>query len=205
MRRSAEAEGVEAFARALQGTFPARDDAPLALALLRLLSEGRLDDRRGAGPSSGPHGRGGRRALERLAHVERDQAGHIVAFSGLTLRPTAHEFMVGTRRLHTWCVWDTLFLPACWARPRRSAPAARSPARSLSSSSRRTGSRAPARLTCVCRFRRWRLRIPPTSPGRSAATSSFSLALTRRAAGARRAATTWASRWTRRSSLAAVR
>src|SRR4051812_23501763 len=44
MRRSAEAshvDGFEAFTRALQSTFPARDDAPLALALLRLLSEGR--------------------------------------------------------------------------------------------------------------------------------------------------------------------
>ena len=44
MCRSADAgaaEGFDAFARALSGTFPARDDAPLALALLRLLSEGR--------------------------------------------------------------------------------------------------------------------------------------------------------------------
>ena len=35
-----------------------------------------------------------------------------MAFSGLTLRPTAHEFRVRTRQLHTWCAWDTLFLPA---------------------------------------------------------------------------------------------
>jgi hypothetical protein len=38
MRRSADAsdvDGFEAFARALQSTFPARDDAPLVLALLR--------------------------------------------------------------------------------------------------------------------------------------------------------------------------
>jgi hypothetical protein len=44
MRRSADpshADGFDAFARALQGRFPARTHAPLALALLRLLSEGR--------------------------------------------------------------------------------------------------------------------------------------------------------------------
>ena len=42
MRRSADAndaDGFDAFARALQSTFPAREDAPLSL--LRLLSEGR--------------------------------------------------------------------------------------------------------------------------------------------------------------------
>ena len=42
MRRSTDAnytDGFDAFARALQATFPARHDAPLALALL--LSEGR--------------------------------------------------------------------------------------------------------------------------------------------------------------------
>jgi len=43
MRRLAEgnhADGFDAFARALQSTFPARNDAPLALTLLRLLSGG---------------------------------------------------------------------------------------------------------------------------------------------------------------------
>jgi hypothetical protein len=41
LRRSADAggaDGFDAFARALQSTFPALNDAPLALTLLRLLS-----------------------------------------------------------------------------------------------------------------------------------------------------------------------
>ena len=44
MRRLASAgrpDGFDAFARGLQSTFPARGDAPLAVALLRLLSAGR--------------------------------------------------------------------------------------------------------------------------------------------------------------------
>ncbi len=41
MADSDERGGMEAFAVALQSTFPARDDASLALALLGLLSDGR--------------------------------------------------------------------------------------------------------------------------------------------------------------------
>lgn len=36
------------------------------------------------------------------AYLERDQNGAVVGFSGLALRPTAHTFVVGGRRLHTW-------------------------------------------------------------------------------------------------------
>ncbi len=115
MRPSADAgdtDGFDAFARALQSTFPAGNDASLALALLRLLSEGRpvtpaalaQAANRTAGEVVG--------RLSSWPNVERDEAGQVVAFSGLTLRPTAHGFRVGTRRLHTWCAWDTLFLPA---------------------------------------------------------------------------------------------
>src|SRR3954452_21359527 len=115
MRRSADvgdADGFGAFARALQSTFPARNDAPLARTLLRLLSEGRPVT---AAALAQTADRTEGEVVARLSgwpNVERDQMGHIVAFSGLTLRPTAHEFSVGTRQLHTWCAWDTLFLPA---------------------------------------------------------------------------------------------
>lgn len=49
------------------------------------------------------------------AYLERDQNGAVVGFSGLTLRPTAHTFVVGGRRLHTWRAWDALFLPVMLA------------------------------------------------------------------------------------------
>ncbi len=105
MRPSADAgdtDGFDTFARALQSTFPAGNDASLALALLRLLSEGRpvtpavlaQAANRTAGEVVG--------RLSSWPYVERDEAGQVVAFSGLTLRPTAYGFRVGTRRLHTW-------------------------------------------------------------------------------------------------------
>jgi alkylmercury lyase len=49
--------------------------------------------------------------LDNWPNVERDEQRHVVGFSGLTLRTTAHSFRVDHRGLHTWCVWDTLFLP----------------------------------------------------------------------------------------------
>ena len=38
--------------------------------------------------------------------------GRITGFWGLACKPhSAHKFMVGGRTLHTWCAWDTLFIP----------------------------------------------------------------------------------------------
>jgi alkylmercury lyase len=95
----------DAILASLAGTFPACDDAPLARTLLRELARGRpvpistLDRRAPA-------------VVARWPNVEYDHAGRIVAFSGLSLNPTAHRFAVGARGLYTWCAWDTLFLPA---------------------------------------------------------------------------------------------
>jgi alkylmercury lyase len=86
------------------GTFPACDDAPVARELLRELAKGdpvpiaSLDRR-------------ARAAVERWPNVKLDE-DRIVAFSGLSLTPTAHRFTVGGRALYTWCAWDTLYLPA---------------------------------------------------------------------------------------------
>ena len=99
---------VDTLAEALAGTFPGCDDAPLALAVLRELANGvpvaiaRVPD-------------GARHGLARWPNVHYDEAGRVVAFSGLTLEPTGHRFAVGGRQLYTWCAWDTLFLPAMLA------------------------------------------------------------------------------------------
>jgi Alkylmercury lyase len=50
--------------------------------------------------------------LERWPNGDSDSDGGVVAFSGLTLQTTPHSFEVDRRTLHTWCAWDTLFLPA---------------------------------------------------------------------------------------------
>jgi alkylmercury lyase len=44
-------------------------------------------------------------------HGVRTRGGEVVAFQGLSLPETPHRFGVAGRALHTWCAWDTLFLP----------------------------------------------------------------------------------------------
>jgi alkylmercury lyase len=96
---------LDTLAESLAGTFPACDDAPLARRLLRELAQGRpvsistIDQRAHA-------------VVARWPNVEYDDEGHVVAFSGLSLTPTAHRLAVGEHGLFTWCAWDTLFLPA---------------------------------------------------------------------------------------------
>jgi hypothetical protein len=77
-------------ADALECTFPARTDAPLALALLRAMSDGApvsphaLAERAGRPVAEVEH------CLVRWPNVERDPDGRVVAFAGLSLRPTPH-------------------------------------------------------------------------------------------------------------------
>ncbi len=115
MRRLADAgrpDGFDAFARGLQSTFPARGDAPLAVALLRLLAAGRPVTAAALARAVDHTDADVVARLSIWPNIERDEAGGIVGFAGLTLRPTLHGFTVGNRQLHTWCAWDTLFLPA---------------------------------------------------------------------------------------------
>lgn len=104
---------------ALRDVFPAREDAPLALALVRLLSAGQPVSEAALAQTTG---RPEREVVERLdgwPNVQRDHQARIVGFSGLTLNTTAHSFRVGDRQLYTWCAWDTLLLPALLAQTAR--------------------------------------------------------------------------------------
>jgi alkylmercury lyase len=96
---------LDTLAEALAGTFPGCEDAPLARALLRELAGGEP-----VALSMLPDG--AELVLARWPNVRYDEAGRVVAFSGLSLAPTSHRFSVGGRQLYTWCAWDTLFLPA---------------------------------------------------------------------------------------------
>jgi alkylmercury lyase len=49
--------------------------------------------------------------------IDFDANGAILAFSGLSLAKTAHEFVVAGRTLYTWCVLDALFLPEIIGQP----------------------------------------------------------------------------------------
>jgi alkylmercury lyase len=103
---------LDGAAEALRGTFPGCEDAPLAMTLLRLLAEGRRVTTAALAGAAGRPQEAVVRQLARWPNVERDGELAVVGFSGLTLGETAHSFEVGGRRLHTWCAWDTLFLPA---------------------------------------------------------------------------------------------
>jgi len=98
-------DALDTLAESLAGTFPGCEDAPLATALLRELAAGAPVVPSTLGEQAGT-------VLVRWPNVNYDDDGRVVAFSGLSLRPTAHRFTVDGRQLYTWCAWDTLFLPA---------------------------------------------------------------------------------------------
>ena len=98
-------------ASALGDAFPACEDAPPALALVRLLARGRPVTEAMLAAGAGRAIDDVAAHLARWPNVERDADGAVIGFSGLTLRPTDHGFQVDDQQLHTWCAWDTLFLP----------------------------------------------------------------------------------------------
>ena len=49
--------------------------------------------------------------------LEFDARGAVTAFWGLSLAPTRHRFVIGQVELHTWCVFDALFLPEILGKP----------------------------------------------------------------------------------------
>jgi alkylmercury lyase len=103
---------LQALAESLAATFPGSDDAALARALLRELTQGQPVSSSTLATCSGRDEHEVTAALWRWPNVRRDQHGRVEAFGGLSLRPTQHRFDVGGRRMYTWCAWDTLFLPA---------------------------------------------------------------------------------------------
>jgi alkylmercury lyase len=109
---STDTSPLEAMADSLAGTFPGCEDAPLALALLRELARGEPVPAHALAASAARQDADVQATLARWPNVQRDDHDRIVAFGGLTLRPTAHRFEVGGPTLYAWCAWDTLFLPA---------------------------------------------------------------------------------------------
>ena len=101
-----------ALATSLASTFPGCDDARLSTALVRQLALGRPVTPSALASAAGYDEDHVLAGLRRWPNVHRDAGGRVIAFSGLTLEPTVHRFEVAGRRLHTWCAWDTLFLPA---------------------------------------------------------------------------------------------
>jgi alkylmercury lyase len=57
--------------------------------------------------------------LDTSPMVQRAQHGGVIAFAGLTLKPTSHALDVDGRSLYAWCALDSLFLPELIGRPAR--------------------------------------------------------------------------------------
>ena len=110
---------LQAIADAVGGALAGCDDAPLAVALLRELALGEPVTAGALAAATARDDANVTAALARWPNVELGDRGRVVAFSGLSLRPTGHHFEVGGRQLYTWCAWDTLFLPAMLGQPAR--------------------------------------------------------------------------------------
>ncbi len=82
------------------------DRAPIVLRIIRLLADGQpvsSDRAQVKDPEVWDD-------LRQLG-AELDADDRIVALGGLSIRPTKHVFVVGDRKLFSWCALDTLFLP----------------------------------------------------------------------------------------------
>jgi alkylmercury lyase len=110
---------LDQIADAVINAFPklSATEQRVSLAVYRLLAEGSPVT---AAQISAVSGAGHADVLGMLAKwhgIERTQDGAVTGFWGLTLSQTKHRFRIGGRDLHTWCAWDTLFLPALLAAP----------------------------------------------------------------------------------------
>ena len=107
------APSLDQIADAVLSAFPklSPPEQRVSLASYRLLAKGQPVTTDHLSDASGvPRGA----IAEMLANwhgVERRTDGAITAFWGLTLSKTKHVFRIDGRELHTWCAWDTLFLP----------------------------------------------------------------------------------------------
>lgn len=86
---------------------------PMTLALYRQLAEGRPVKRAQLAEDLNLSFEQIGRLLDDLpaSTIDTDERGDIVAFGGLSLVPANHVFKIDELELHTWCVFDALFLP----------------------------------------------------------------------------------------------
>lgn len=100
------------LADSLASTFPCCDDPPLAIALLDELAKGEPVSAAQLARAVNRDEADLAATLDGWPNVHRDGHARVVAFGGLSVTPTQHRFEIAGRQLHTWCAWDTLFLPA---------------------------------------------------------------------------------------------
>jgi alkylmercury lyase len=104
---------LDHIAAAVIDAFPklSQSEQRVALTLYRLLAKGRPATVEQISMASGISADAVGEMIGRWHGVERSGDGAVTAFWGLTLSKTKHRFRIGDCDLHTWCGWDTLFLP----------------------------------------------------------------------------------------------
>lgn len=104
---------LDQIANAVIGAFPklSAPEQRAALALYRLLARGEPVTAEQIAKASEVSLAAVTAMLDKWHGVQRSADGAVTAFWGLTLSQTKHRFRVDRRELHTWCAWDTLFLP----------------------------------------------------------------------------------------------
>ena len=104
---------LDHVAKAVIDAFPKLSAAEqhAALALYRLLAKGRSVTAEQLSAASAVPVPAVHDMLAKWHGVQRNGDGAVTAFWGLTLSKTKHRFRVDGQDLHTWCAWDTLFLP----------------------------------------------------------------------------------------------
>jgi alkylmercury lyase len=84
----------------------------VSLAVYQLLAKGQPASAEQISAAAGVSRNDVGEMLARWHGVQRAPDGAVTAFWGLTLSKTKHRFRIEGRELHTWCAWDTLFLPS---------------------------------------------------------------------------------------------
>jgi alkylmercury lyase len=84
------------------------EGSPAIPALLRLIARGRPVDLAELAAESGQPAPDLEPIFRAQPGTEWDDEGRLVGF-GLSLRPSAHRYLVAGRTLYTWCASDTLF------------------------------------------------------------------------------------------------
>lgn len=104
---------LDAIVTAVIDAFPklSMSEQRVSIALYRLLAQGHPADAKGLSDASGVAVNDVREMIAGWHGVERGPNGAVTGFWGLTLSETKHRFRINGSELHTWCAWDTLFLP----------------------------------------------------------------------------------------------
>jgi alkylmercury lyase len=106
-------QAFETIAAAILALFPPFTplEERIALMLYRLLAAEGPVRIEGLASSLGLPVRQIERVMSRWPGLHRDAEGTITGYGGLTTAETRHRIRIGPSTRHTWCAWDTLFIP----------------------------------------------------------------------------------------------